>query len=53
MSQWKSQFDDSEGTDDEWKIENLQSPEHRLSYTVSLVFIFTNHNSVNNFFKLK
>ncbi|XP_050438476.1 tau-tubulin kinase homolog Asator isoform X2 [Adelges cooleyi] len=31
MSQWKSQFDDSEETDNEWKGENLQSPEHRLS----------------------
>ncbi|XP_025207513.1 tau-tubulin kinase homolog Asator [Melanaphis sacchari] len=31
MSQWKSQFDDSEETDNEWKAENLQSPEHRLS----------------------
>ncbi|XP_015369788.1 PREDICTED: uncharacterized protein LOC107165871 isoform X2 [Diuraphis noxia] len=31
MSQWKSQFDDSEETDNEWKPENLQSPEHRLS----------------------
>ncbi|XP_046383667.1 tau-tubulin kinase homolog Asator isoform X7 [Ischnura elegans] len=30
-SQWKSQFDDSEETDNEWKGENLQSPEHRLS----------------------
>jgi len=50
MSQWKSQFDDSEGTDDEWKIENLQSPEHRLSYTVSsLVFIFTYHNNIVGF----
>ncbi|XP_066991308.1 tau-tubulin kinase homolog Asator isoform X3 [Anabrus simplex] len=28
-SQWKSQFDDSEETDNEWKGENLQSPEHR------------------------
>jgi hypothetical protein len=28
-SQWKSQFDDSEETDNEWKQENLQSPEHR------------------------
>lgn len=27
-SQWKSQFDDSEETDNEWKAENLQSPEH-------------------------
>uniref|UniRef100_A0A2S2R6K0 Tau-tubulin kinase 1 n=1 Tax=Sipha flava TaxID=143950 RepID=A0A2S2R6K0_9HEMI len=31
MSQWKSQFDDSEETDNEWKGEHLQSPEHRLS----------------------
>ncbi|XP_046980296.1 tau-tubulin kinase homolog Asator isoform X1 [Schistocerca americana] len=28
-SQWKSQFDDSEETDNEWRGENLQSPEHR------------------------
>ncbi|VVC37506.1 Hypothetical protein CINCED_3A020953 [Cinara cedri] len=28
MSQWKSQFDDSEETDNEWKAE---SPEHKLS----------------------
>ncbi|XP_032667725.1 tau-tubulin kinase homolog Asator isoform X3 [Odontomachus brunneus] len=28
-SQWKSQFDDSEETDNEWKGENLQSPEHK------------------------
>uniref|UniRef100_A0ABD2W3Y4 Protein kinase domain-containing protein n=1 Tax=Trichogramma kaykai TaxID=54128 RepID=A0ABD2W3Y4_9HYME len=28
-SQWKSQFDDSEGTDNEWKPENLPSPEHK------------------------
>jgi len=42
MSQWKSQFDDSEETDNEWKAENLQSPEHRLSlHGVSLVCIFT------------
>lgn len=38
MSQWKSQFDDSEETDNEWKGENLQSPEHRLSlHGISLV----------------
>ncbi|XP_017764470.1 PREDICTED: uncharacterized protein LOC108553902 isoform X2 [Eufriesea mexicana] len=29
ISQWKSQFDDSEETDNEWKGENLQSPEHK------------------------
>jgi len=41
MSQWKSQFDDSEETDNEWKAENLQSPEHRLSlHGVSLVYVF-------------
>lgn len=41
MSQWKSQFDDSEETDNEWKAENLQSPEHRLSlHGVSLVCAF-------------
>lgn len=27
-SQWKSQFDDSEETDDELQVEHLQSPEH-------------------------
>ena len=27
-SQWKSQFDDSEETDDELQGEHLQSPEH-------------------------
>ncbi|KAK7794232.1 hypothetical protein R5R35_012552 [Gryllus longicercus] len=32
-SQWKSQFDDSEETDNEWKGENLQSPEHRHNLT--------------------
>jgi hypothetical protein len=32
-SQWKSQFDDSEETDNEWKGENLQSPEHRHTLT--------------------
>ncbi|KAJ8683700.1 hypothetical protein QAD02_019492 [Eretmocerus hayati] len=30
-SQWKSQFDDSEETDNEWKAENLQSPEHKAN----------------------
>jgi len=30
-SQWKSQFDDSEETDNEWKgAEPLQSPEHKV-----------------------
>ena len=29
-SQWKSQFDDSEETDNEWKGEQLQSPEHKI-----------------------
>ncbi|XP_066945982.1 uncharacterized protein Asator isoform X3 [Macrobrachium rosenbergii] len=28
-SQWKSQFDDSEETDNELKADNLQSPEHK------------------------
>lgn len=32
-SQWKSQFDDSEETDNEWRGENLQSPEHRQNTT--------------------
>jgi tau tubulin kinase len=42
MSQWKSQFDDSEETDNEWKGEHLQSPEHRLSlHGVSLVSVFS------------
>ncbi|XP_065343410.1 tau-tubulin kinase homolog Asator isoform X3 [Cloeon dipterum] len=35
-SQWKSQFDDSEETDNEWKQENLQSPEHRAHHRESL-----------------
>ncbi|XP_059482107.1 uncharacterized protein LOC132200567 isoform X2 [Neocloeon triangulifer] len=35
-SQWKSQFDDSEETDNEWKQENLQSPEHRAHNRESL-----------------
>lgn len=40
MSQWKSQFDDSEETDNEWKVD-LQSPEHRLSlHGIPLVGIF-------------
>ncbi|PNF21858.1 Tau-tubulin kinase-like protein Asator [Cryptotermes secundus] len=37
-SQWKSQFDDSEETDNEWKGENLQSPEHRHTLTSQAVF---------------
>ncbi len=28
-SQWKSQFDDSEETDNEWKAENAHSPDHK------------------------
>ena len=32
-SQWKSQFDDSEETDNEWKGEHLQSPEHKFSFS--------------------
>lgn len=36
-SQWKSQFDDSEETDNEWKGENLQSPEHKGTNPPSLV----------------
>lgn len=35
-SQWKSQFDDSEETDNEWKGENLQSPEHKGINTPSI-----------------
>ncbi|XP_073977373.1 tau-tubulin kinase asator isoform X5 [Rhodnius prolixus] len=32
VSQWKSQFDDSEETtDNEWKGENMPSPEHKLA----------------------
>lgn len=35
-SQWKSQFDDSEETDNEWKAENAQSPDHKgLSATLA------------------
>lgn len=46
MSQWKSQFDDSEETDNEWKGDNLQSPDHKMSlHGVSLVCIFTNYVS--------
>lgn len=33
-SQWKSQFDDSEETDNELKGDNLQSPEHKQRITV-------------------
>ena len=41
-SQWKSQFDDSEETDNEWKQgEQLQSPEHRI---VSISQAHTNNN---------
>ncbi|XP_008202443.1 tau-tubulin kinase homolog Asator isoform X2 [Nasonia vitripennis] len=36
-SQWKSQFDDSEETDNEWKAENLQSPEHKTNNMPPLV----------------
>lgn len=36
-SQWKSQFDDSEETDNEWKVENLQSPEHKGPNTTSII----------------
>ncbi|XP_018896748.2 tau-tubulin kinase homolog Asator isoform X2 [Bemisia tabaci] len=39
-SQWKSQFDDSEETDNEWKGENLQSPEH-MKYNISQVALLT------------
>lgn len=35
-SQWKSQFDDSEETDNEWKGENLQSPEHKGTVAPSI-----------------
>ncbi|XP_058800725.1 tau-tubulin kinase homolog Asator isoform X2 [Phymastichus coffea] len=34
-SQWKSQFDDSEETDNEWKAEHLQSPEHKGNHASS------------------
>jgi tau tubulin kinase len=36
-SLWKSQFDDSEETDNEWKAENLQSPEHKGTNQPSLI----------------
>ncbi|XP_012270730.1 tau-tubulin kinase homolog Asator isoform X3 [Orussus abietinus] len=36
-SQWKSQFDDSEETDNEWKGENLQSPEHRTTNPSAII----------------
>ena len=45
-SQWKSQFDDSEETDNEWKGENLQSPEHKGNNQPQLV------TQVIYFFKL-
>lgn len=47
MSQWKSQFDDSEETDNgEWQGENLQSPEHRLSlHGISLVHFCIVYNT--------
>ncbi|XP_066903245.1 tau-tubulin kinase homolog Asator isoform X8 [Halyomorpha halys] len=36
VSQWKSQFDDSEETtDNEWKGENMPSPEHKLTSTTA------------------
>lgn len=39
-SQWKSQFDDSEETDNEWKgAEPLQSPEHKI-ISMSQVFLY-------------
>ncbi|XP_029051018.2 tau-tubulin kinase homolog Asator isoform X4 [Osmia bicornis bicornis] len=36
-SQWKSQFDDSEETDNEWKGENLQSPEHKGTANIPII----------------
>ncbi|XP_076618662.1 tau-tubulin kinase asator isoform X4 [Colletes latitarsis] len=36
-SQWKSQFDESEETDNEWKGENLQSPEHKGSNLPAII----------------
>lgn len=36
-SQWKSQFDDSEETDNEWKAEQLQSPEHKGNHPSTLI----------------
>ncbi|KAK6633702.1 hypothetical protein RUM44_004309 [Polyplax serrata] len=50
-SQWKSQFDDSEETDNEWKGEHLQSPEHRLHSTNQTHFpseIYSNQNQLPN-----
>ncbi|XKL64877.1 hypothetical protein PGB90_004963 [Kerria lacca] len=39
-SQWKSQFDDSEETDNEWKAENVQSPDHKqLNNTLAVLRI--------------
>jgi tau tubulin kinase len=35
-SQWKSQFDDSEETDNELKVDNLQSPEHKKRMAVGI-----------------
>ncbi|CAA9995842.1 unnamed protein product [Nesidiocoris tenuis] len=38
VSQWKSQFDDSEETtDNEWKGENMPSPEHKLALSNALL----------------
>jgi hypothetical protein len=37
-SQWKSQFDDNDETDNEWKgVEQLQSPEHKGGVSISQV----------------
>ncbi|KAK0167601.1 hypothetical protein PV327_004976 [Microctonus hyperodae] len=38
-SQWKSQFDDSEETDNEWKGENLQSPEHKGAVAATAIVL--------------
>lgn len=43
MSQWKSQFDDSEETDNEWKAE---SPEHKLSMHCATSLVCMNYKNV-------
>ncbi|XP_011495946.1 PREDICTED: uncharacterized protein LOC105360678 [Ceratosolen solmsi marchali] len=45
-SLWKSQFDDSEETDNEWKAENLQSPEHKGNNQPPLIHQSTTGNEV-------
>ncbi|CAB0015943.1 unnamed protein product [Nesidiocoris tenuis] len=47
VSQWKSQFDDSEETtDNEWKGENMPSPEHKLALSNALSSASGNNNAI-------